>query len=469
MGRALRVAVVRRRRDKFLCPSCGAECKKFRAGYVLHPGERTYRFSQPGLVIQAGEDMGLLPCPTGPQSTFVDHPPPAAAVAPVTLDGALFPGPGPGLIQASTPPPPCPSVPARPAFSLDWNLPGLSRGAGFQSPVGGAVVHQSRTGVESPGTVASSPCAPLSDGGLGGGGGRAVSVRGPDTPAAVPRVLGGPGSPVVPRFRFAPPAAPRPPPPAVPAPAGAPAPAPGGQAAPVEAPLLLDGHTLSSDEARTILERVAKKRLFLFERIVIWPWMSVLEFFFFSNIRIHSENLPYRGEDRCVPDRHVECVKAPMRLVHVEAATVIPLLARMLLGVIVSVLGLSVWGAFKQPLGPVSSALVLWCEYTVETREYCTICGKLIFAIGLLLIIEACHKGRTKVHVAYVPHILTSVLREFPLNTQPEVARQHMRAKMLRLACLPVRDRDCLQYYCDTELVCEVLLETQGFWYGGAH
>lgn len=68
-----------------------------------------------------------------------------------------------------------------------------------------------------------------------------------------------------------------------------------------------------------------------------------------------------------------------------------------------------------------------------------------------------------RVRVTYCPHLVTSILTEYDRGTNPDVVRSTMRAKIRRLACLPLRDVDVATIYAGTEVVTSRLIEKESF------
>jgi hypothetical protein len=77
---------------------------------------------------------------------------------------------------------------------------------------------------------------------------------------------------------------------------------------------------------------------------------------------------------------------------------------------------------------------------------------------------RVCHHFR----VAYLPHLVASILLDFDRGTSASVVRSNIRAKCLRLSSLPIPDRDVVVFVTGSEIVAEQIMQTTNFFWEGA-
>jgi len=105
------------------------------------------------------------------------------------------------------------------------------------------------------------------------------------------------------------------------------------------------------------------------------------------------------------------------------------------------------------------------CE-PINVRLLMSLLGVVISVAGAVF--QSWPRSRDYKCISYCPHLVSCVLSEYDRDTNVEAARTNLRAKMRRLACLPLPDVDAVKFIEGSELVVEFLLDHTHFFGEGA-
>lgn len=240
-------------------------------------------------------------------------------------------------------------------------------------------------------------------------------------------------------------------------------PAPGaepGAAKKVEAPLeLLRGHKISDDDVVEIMSRHTNHRVFGYNLLKR------------ADITVEVKDVPYVSERRMAHNRGVQEIKAAFTAMQLSC-NVDPSWMRFgvrwalraiypLLMLIPSLVSCDFGSPFTYS-GSVRAAPV--CGTSLHVFIYLV----MLLAISGLAASFFIHDKRRAIKIPFVPHMVSCVVSEYDRGTNAEAARNTMRQKIRRLACLPIPDRDALAFINGTEIVCDQLLTRENFFWEGA-
>lgn len=157
-----------------------------------------------------------------------------------------------------------------------------------------------------------------------------------------------------------------------------------------------------------------------------------------ATLTTEEKTIKYDGEKRLVTDRNVMEVKrdfkcAQMTITYRQSnySAMVPLVALALL-IVCLVTGIPLTSMF-----PVSTYVL----------------GTTLALMAATVLAFLWFKTTEKVrYVVYVPHIVSALVREYHPKTSIEVMRNTIRAKLNRLACFPIPDRDAIPIVIGCEL-----------------
>ena len=201
----------------------------------------------------------------------------------------------------------------------------------------------------------------------------------------------------------------------------------------------LAGHTLSADDEVAIMNRLVNGNYS--------PWNIE-----HSDIHTESITVQYKGERRLATCRNVQEIKqafvARQMTVRVKAQYN-PFYTAILVA--------SLYGG------------ILFIGFPVPVTVSLGIATMLLLQVTQFNVFKYFEENSPRSYsVAYVPHLVSSVMAEYDRGTNPTAARSTLRQKIRRLAALPIPDEDALKFIAGTELVCEQLLEDEDFFWEGA-
>lgn len=237
----------------------------------------------------------------------------------------------------------------------------------------------------------------------------------PRTPAPVPPVIVNPVVPVV-----------IPPPPANPAP---------------PEPVVLEGHHASADDEVAAVSRLVGH--------------NVLE----EDLECVDRVVQYHGDHRLVGSRSVKEVQQAFTIRQINYTDRLVWPDYLLSSLFMLVRLCLIVPRFITYVSP-------WAIPVPVQLEAFGVCAFVYFLTQYLL--SRYPPYVREYHIAYVPHILSSVIAEYDRGTNAVTVRSTIRSRIRRLACFPLPDRDALVIISGTELMAETILETQDFFWEGA-